>query len=60
MLRPALADPGQPLDGTGVHVGRGEWADSDRLAPLGTHETYRGTGADIPAAIEAARLQSGM
>lgn len=41
----------------GFTFGRSEWADSHRLAPLGTHETYRATGADIPREIEAAQLQ---
>ncbi|MDT7786681.1 MAG: hypothetical protein QOF58_5100 [Pseudonocardiales bacterium] len=34
---------------------RGEWADSPRLAPVGTHEPYRPTVADM--AREAERAQ---
>jgi hypothetical protein len=44
----------------GFTFGRGEWADSDRLAMLGAHEPYRPTVGDIPAEIEAARLRSAL
>jgi hypothetical protein len=37
---------------------RGEWADSDRLAPVGTHEPHSWTADDLPAELAAAMQRS--